>query len=55
MNDYPELTQAEYREKLRDIFDRIGHSQVLRYFYLFVSEKTKDTPWVFGTEVLENE
>ena len=36
-----EMTNEEYREELRKIFDRIEDNRLLRYFYIFVSEKLK--------------
>lgn len=37
----PEMTNEEYREELRKLFDKIENNQLLRYFYIFVSEKIK--------------
>ena len=36
-----EMTNEEYREELRKIFDGIDDNRILRYFYIFVSEKLK--------------
>ena len=36
-----EMTNEEYREELRKIFDGIDDNMLLRYFYIFVSEKLK--------------
>lgn len=41
MNEYPEMTNEEYREELREIFDSVESNRLLRYFYIFVSEKLK--------------
>lgn len=36
-----DYTNEEYREKLKNIFDNIEDNRILRYFYIFVSEKLK--------------
>lgn len=38
---YPEMTNEEYRVELSKIFDEINSNRLLRYFYIFVSEKWK--------------
>lgn len=35
------MTNEEYREELKNIFDNIEDNRLLRYFYIFVSEKLK--------------
>lgn len=35
---YPYLTAEEYRSRLNNIFDKIQHTQALRYFYIFTNE-----------------
>ena len=35
------MTNEEYREKLKNIFDNVEDNRLLRYFYIFVSEKLK--------------
>lgn len=35
------MTNEEYREKLSKIFGGIDDNRILRYFYIFVSEKLK--------------
>ena len=36
-----EMTNEEYRVELEKIFDSIDDNRILRYFYIFVSEKLK--------------
>lgn len=36
-----EMTNEEYRIELEKIFDSIDDNRILRYFYIFVSEKLK--------------
>ena len=36
-----EMTNDEYRMELDKIFDCIDDNRILRYFYIFVSEKLK--------------
>ena len=36
-----EMTNEEYREELEKIFNNIDDNRILRYFYIFVSEKLK--------------
>lgn len=36
-----EMTNEEYRAELEKIFDGIDDNRLLRYFYIFVSEKLK--------------
>lgn len=38
---YIEMTNEEYRAELEKIFDGIDDNRLLRYFYIFVSEKLK--------------
>lgn len=35
------MTNEEYRKELGKIFDTVENNQILRYFYIFVSEKLK--------------
>lgn len=35
------MTNEEYREELSNIFSSIDDNRILRYFYIFVSEKLK--------------
>lgn len=39
-----EMTNEEYREELRKLFDGVESNRLLRYFYIFVSEKIKRVP-----------
>ena len=39
--DVLEMTNEEYRIELEKIFDGIDDNRILRYFYIFVSEKLK--------------
>lgn len=34
-----EMTNEEYRIELQKLFDRVDSNRILRYFYIFVSEK----------------
>lgn len=36
-----EMTNEEYREELRELLDGVQSNKLLRYFYIFVSEKIK--------------
>ena len=36
-----EMTNEEYREELKKMFDGVDDNRMLRYFYIFVSEKLK--------------
>ena len=36
-----EMTNEEYREELKKMFDGVEDNRLLRYFYIFVSEKLK--------------
>ena len=38
---YPTMTNEEYRLELQNLFAKIEDSKILRYFYIFVSEKLK--------------
>ncbi len=40
-NDVLEMTNEEYRVELEKIFDNIDDNRLLRYFYIFISEKLK--------------
>lgn len=40
-----EITNEEYRDALRKIFENIDDNRILRYFYIFVSEKLKRVLW----------
>lgn len=37
----PEMTNEEYRIELNQIFKELDDNRLLRYFYVFVSEKIK--------------
>lgn len=37
--DYNEMTNDEYRAELMKLFDGVADNRLLRYFYIFVSEK----------------
>jgi hypothetical protein len=37
----PELTNEEYRDKLRDIFDGIEDNRKLRFWYTYISKIEK--------------
>ena len=39
------MTNEEYREELRRMFDSIDNNRILRYFCIFVSEKLKRVLW----------
>lgn len=39
MNNYPELTAEQYREKISEVFSKVESEKILRYFYIFVFEK----------------
>lgn len=36
-----EMTNEEYRVELAKMFDNVDDNRILRYFYIFVSEKLK--------------
>ena len=36
-----EMTNEEYREELKKMFDGVEDNRLLRYFFIFVSEKLK--------------
>lgn len=36
-----EMTNEEYRTELQKLFENINNNRLLRYFYIFVSEKIK--------------
>lgn len=40
-NNVPEMTNEEYREALAKIFEEIRENYKLRWFYMFVIEKTR--------------
>lgn len=40
-NNVPEMTNEEYREELAKIFEEIHENYKLRWFYMFVIEKTR--------------
>ncbi len=40
--DMSEMTNEEYRMALTEIFNHIDDNKILRYFYIFVSEKLKN-------------
>lgn len=37
----PEMTNEEYRNELNSIFENVNDNRLLKYFYVFVSEKIK--------------
>ena len=39
--DYTEMTNEEYRAELMKLFDGVEDNRLLRYFYIFASEKIK--------------
>lgn len=39
MNNYPELTAGEYRQKITEAFEKVESVRILRYFYIFIFEK----------------
>lgn len=42
MGEYPvEMTNEEYRVELDRLFGELDDNRLLRYFYIFVSEKIK--------------
>ena len=43
-SDYVEMTNDEYRVELQKLFDGVEDNMILRYFYIFVSEKIKRVP-----------
>lgn len=43
-SDYVEMTNEEYREELSKLFEGVEDNMILRYFYIFVSEKIKRVP-----------
>ena len=38
---YDEMTNEEYKAELMKLLDRVEDNRILRYFYIFVSEKIK--------------
>lgn len=40
-NTLEEMTNEEYRDELEKMFISIDNNRLLRYFYIFVSEKLK--------------
>ena len=40
-DDVLEMTNEEYRIELQKMFESIDSNRILRYFYIFVSEKLK--------------
>lgn len=40
-NNVMEMTNEEYRAELEKLFDSIDDNRILRYLYIFVSEKAK--------------
>lgn len=38
---YDEMTNEEYRIELQKMFEEVEDNRLLRYFYIFVSEKIK--------------
>lgn len=41
--DYPEMTNEEYREALRIVFEKINENYKLRWFYRFIKEKLRSS------------
>lgn len=39
--DYGEMTNEEYLNGIYEILKRIESNRILRYFYIFISEKMK--------------
>lgn len=39
--EYNVMTNEEYREEIKKIFDGIQENYKLRWFYIFISEKIK--------------
>ena len=40
-NEYPMMSNEEYREKLLDVFKNMNENYKLRWFYIFITEKLK--------------
>lgn len=40
-SEYTYMTNEEYREELKKIFDNIDENYILRWFYRFIVEKLK--------------
>ena len=40
--DYPEMTNEEYREKIREMFDEINDNKVLRFWYRSIDSIEKE-------------
>lgn len=40
-DEYPEMTNEEYKKKLTELFADIEENQILRFFYIFANEKMK--------------
>lgn len=41
-NDKKEMTNEEYREELRTIFDNVDSNRILRYFYILLPKLIKE-------------
>jgi len=41
LKEYEQLSGEEYLRRTKDILDSIKNEQVLRFFYIFISEKMK--------------
>lgn len=42
-NDFPEVTNEEYRAEFQKIFESIDDNRILRYFYIFITDKLRRT------------
>lgn len=38
---YPEMTNAEYLNEISKVLEEVKDNRLLRYFYIFISEKLK--------------
>ena len=43
--EYEYMTNEEYRKELNKKFENIEDNRILRYFYIYVSEKLKRVLW----------
>lgn len=41
-NDYREMTNEEYREELKRLFDEIDNNRLLKYFYILLPKLVKE-------------
>ena len=42
--EYPEMESNEYRMEIQKVIDCIDDNRLLRYLYIFISEKAKRVP-----------